>query len=219
MKNRILIILGLFLTVILLGFLTNWHFREMIKNLKESSSELKKISAPQIESEEKLLKGLPFFSSENNYQEFTSSDQKLKIKYPASWLVGPRTEYLQELIPPDWKEAHDLKIIFSAQYLGVKGFAQIIVYQGKFNFSVQEIFEKMHQTNRQQGWQVEILDSQIEKDEGIFEAIYTSETNKFHSREKILKTDKENTFIISFVAPEQYWQNFTQEVDLVLIEP
>jgi len=202
----------------LFGVLANWHFQELIKNLNRSSSELTKLTAPPFEKiKEELERISPFpakDSSENDYQEFVSPDKKIKIKYPAGWIVVEREP--QGLIPKDWQETHNLKIIFLAQQLGASGVAQLIVYQGNFTFSVEEIIEKMHEANRQQGQEIEIIDSKIGEKEGTLEVIYKMPENyDLHSKEKILK-EGEDAYLIAFTTLDENWNNFAEQADFVI---
>ncbi len=218
-RKNIFIILGLLMFAAFLGMMANWHFQELIKNLNRSSSELKEFTAPPFERIKEELKSISPLSSgdssENNYQEFVSADKKLRMEYPANWIA--MEEKPQDLVPKDWQETYNLKTIFLAQHFGENGLAQIIVYQGNFPCSIEEIIEKIRDANRQQGQEIEVVNSKIEEKEGTFEAIYIiSEDYSLHSKEKILKESGENTYLVVFAAFDKNWGDFVEEADFVI---
>lgn len=197
---------------------TNWHFKELTKNLNKSSFELKYFTIGSSEEIKKGLKNISPFPSkntENDYQEFISPDNKLKLKYPAGWITAAQ-EFLQSFIPKDQQETYNLRTIFSAQYFGIDGLAQIAVYQGNFAWPVEKISQKMHETD-EEGREIKIINSEVGEKEGVFETTYAVSGNpKLHSKEKILKEGEENTYLITFVALDKNWENFAKEADFII---
>lgn len=154
---------------------------------------------------------------EKDYEEFISPDGKLKMTYPANWLILKETQFLETTIPDGWKEKYNLSALFLAQYFEAEGFAQLIIYQGNFNISIEEIIEEMKKSNEAQGWEVAIVKSDIKEKECVFEAKYLIPNNPtLYSKEVIFTGEGTNTYFISFVSLEESWPNFEEQADLIL---
>lgn len=194
--------------ILVLGVLAVWRMPDLssLESLQTALPELQKISSLGNESVE-----------ENQYQEFISPDGKFKIEYPSHWLVLKEENLLQALAPPEWAEKYDLKTLFSAQNFWGGKFAQLIIYKGTFEISIEEIFEKMKENNEKRGWAVEVLKSDIKESEGIFEIKSQSTTTNttIRSKEKILAVEKE-AYLISLIALEKDWPDLVKKVDFII---
>jgi len=155
-------------------------------------------------------------SSEPDYKEFISPDQKLRMRYSTDWIKMPSQD-LKLAFPQKQKEAYNPEIIFAAQRISTKGFTQLAIYRLYFvDQNIEEIIEEMKQANLQQGWTMKILDAAIQEKEAVFEAIYqNSNGNSFRSKEKILllqeKDQKTKFYLIAFIAFEKEWAAFEKE--------
>ncbi|MFH1423407.1 MAG: hypothetical protein ABIG29_00415 [Candidatus Nealsonbacteria bacterium] len=204
MKKLIFVLFGFSTLIATIWLLSNWQGSNWQKNFTKNTG----LRPPE---------GISYSPAKEGNAEFISPDGKLKLKYPADWLVIEGSEFLEMTFPQDWKENYDLKTLFLGQKFQVDGFAQVIVYQGNFNFPISEIIEKMHNTNREQGWQVTITDSEIEEKTGVFEArSVIPQSYTLHSKEKIIKEGEKNTYLIAFISLEQDWPEFSEEADLLL---
>src|SRR3989344_1679757 len=204
MKTLFYILFGFSALIATIWLLGNWQGSNWQKNFTKNAG----LQPPE---------GISYSPTKEGDTEFISPDGKLKLKYPADWLVIEGGEFLETTIPQDWKENYDLKTLFLGQEFQADGFAQVIVYQGNFDFPVSEIIEKMHNANREQGRQVTITDSKIEEKIGVFEArSIVPQSYTLHSKEKIIKEGKENTYLVAFVALEKDWQEFSEQADSII---
>lgn len=152
----------------------------------------------------------------NQYQEFIDSEGKFQIEYPANWLGVNSAEILAALTPPEWAEKYDLKTLFLAQDFQGGKFAQLIIYNGTFNMPIEEIFNKKIEINEDQGWKIEIINSQTQEKEGIFETKYQRDTNTtLLIKEKILTSDN-RSYLISITAMEKDWSSLEADIDKIL---
>lgn len=156
-----------------------------------------------------------------NYQEFITQDGKFKIKYPADWFLIKDAEILEATAPEKWQAKHDFRILLLAQRFQTEKFAQLIISEGSFDIKIEEIIEEMKKINQEQGWRVEIVKSDIEEKEGVFEARYLIPNNPaLYSKEKILSgekaEDKTKIYLIAFVALEKDWQEYSEQADFLL---
>lgn len=203
-KRLFYILLGFSALIAGLWALSNWQALHWQNNFIKSTG----FEPPE---------NISYAPTENGSKEFTSPDGKLKVTYPANWLNVEGGEYLQTIAPQEWREKYDLQVLFLGQKFQKNTFAQIIIYQGNFDFPVSEIIQEMHNANRQQGWQVEIVDSAIDEKTGVFEARSVVPQNyTLRSKEKIIKTDEENTYLVSFIAPDKDWLEFAAEAEAVI---
>ena len=204
MKRTLRILFGFLALILIIWLLSKWQGVNWQKNFMETTG-----FQPTEE--------ISYSPSKKGYEGFISPDGNLMMKYPADWLTIKEGSFLETTVPEDWQENYDLETLFLGQKIQGDGLTQIIVYQGNFDFSIEEIIEKMFSANREQGWQVEIINSEIGEKTGTLEARYSSEASyHLHSREKIIKDDGQNTYLISFIAPDDKWENFAQEADFIM---
>ncbi len=166
------------------------------------------------------IQSIDFEKEEQGYKEFISPDGKLKLNYPSSWL-GVEGEDLNNL--QEKAESHGLKFLFLAQSLDLGKFGQIIVHEGSFDSQegFEQIIEKMKQTNQEQGWDMQIMNLEIEDEEAVFEAEY-QKTDRYdiHSQEKIViietTEDKKKVDLIAFIVFDKDWPSFKEQADFVI---
>lgn len=203
-KRPLYIFFGFASLIVAIWLLSNWQGSNWQKNFIKTTG----FQPPEE---------ISYTPTQKGDKEFVSPDGKLKLKYPADWLVFEGNEFLETTVPQDWKEKYDLKTLFLSQKFRADGFAQIIVYQGSFDFPIEEIIEKMHATNREQGWRVEIIDSDIKEKTGVFETrSAVPQSYALYSKEKIIKEGENNAYLISFIALDKDWQKFAGEADAIL---
>lgn len=199
---------GIILIVILaIWVLSNWQ----------------KSNLSDTESFENIAQKLQNIAPQNNklpenspYQEFATSDGNFKINYPANWLKIDSAEILKALTPPDWAGKYSLETLFLAQSFTSDGFTQLIVYRGNFDMEIEGIVEEIKKNNQEQGWTVEIIESEVEIGEASFEAEYSRQGSPdLYSKEKIL-TIGNQAYLVSFVFPKEKLADFAQEADLVM---
>ena len=214
MKKIIYLILGFFVIILVMQAVSSWQLKKWQEALpRDISGELKSISSEQLQE--------LYSPSENNYQEFISPDGKLKIKYPTGWLALKDQRFLKETVLEEWERKYNLKCLFLAQGLKAEKFAQLIINEGNFDMQIEEIIKEMVETNRQEGWEMEVIESNITKKEGTFEAKYLMPSGyNIYSKEKILlgekKEGKTKAYLIAFIVPEKDWEEFTEEADFII---
>ena len=219
MSKVIKIILIFFGIILLIGLLFNYLGRKQLSKLGEVIPP-EKLSQIQSISPEEILKPE---EGEREYKEFISPNGELKMKYPSDW-IEIKDEVLEKIIPKEYGKRYELKILFSAQKFKMGGeFAQIIVSRGNFEagISFDEILEEMKESNRQQGWNMEIIKLEIEVNIAIFEAKYQKlDRYDTYSKEKILlgeeKEGKRKVYLIAFVTFEKDWAGFEKEADEII---
>lgn len=203
MKKIIFILLGFLGLILMIGLIAIW-LKPDLSNFG-TLSEFQKISS--LKGEEP--------TEENQYQKFISSDSKFEIQYPVQWPAIQDENLLQAMVPQDWADEYDLKTLFWAQNFR-EGFGQLIIYQGTFDIPIEEIFEKMKESNQNNGWTIEVVKLETDEKKGIFEGEYKNQSGaSLHSKEKILLEGKEG-YWVSLFALEKDWQQFSQEVDSII---
>jgi len=209
MKKPLFIFFGFFVLISVIWLLSNWQLQKWEKNLLQDA--LPKLKA--VGSEE-LPK--PYSSLNSDYKEFVSSDGKLRMKYPVSWLTIENEGVFAITVPEKWGEKYNLKTVFLAQYFKADKFAQLMVQKGIFDIPTEEIIEKMQSNNLEQGLEMEIVQLSTENNKTIFEAKYLmANSPNLYSKEKILSLGGE-TYLIAFITLEKNWQGFSEEADFLL---
>jgi hypothetical protein len=182
--------------------------------------EFKGLNTEEIE---KMLQNLQNLSPEEITQkEFKSPDGKLKMNYRSDWFEIKEKTMFEMIIPKERFEKYGAETIFLAQKIGKKMFAHLEVSKmslgGKKNF--EEIIEMMKQDNREKGWEMEILKSEIKEKEMIFEAKYKKTGQEdIHSLEKMLSYELEGerkVYLVSFICFETNWQGFEREATEII---
>lgn len=206
MKNLFLIIL-LFLFIVVLGF-------RVINGLdfKKLSFEIKPLNL-----EPNLGLPVPNDFGEKSLQKFVSPDGQFEIEYPPEqWFEIKNGEMPQNIAPSEWAENYGLRALLLAQRLAEEP-AWLIVYQGNFDITIGEIFEKKQKNNQQQGWQTEIILKDIKENQGTFEIKYQDQReNLWHSKEKILLKTSGTAYLATFITPETSWQNLREKADSII---
>jgi hypothetical protein len=194
-KFLILIILAIFS----LSFAVYWQVRNFQKSLSEI--EFPKFEMPKMET------FLP--EGQEGYKEFVSPDEKLKLKYSASWI-----EMTKESLAQLSQEAleNEAKTLFFANkfILNKAAFASLIIQElslGKEE-SLEEIIDKI---KKEEG--KEILKSEIKEKEAYLEVGYKGKTGSvFYSKEKIFLSGNK-AYLISVLALEKDWPGFEKETE------
>lgn len=165
------------------------------------------------------LEKLPEFSPSmtGQTQKFVSPDGKLQIEYPAEFSAIGEKETLQGLTPESWAAKYNLETIFFAAKMQGEGLAQLIVYEGNFDLTIPDIVNEMKKLNQEQGLQMEVVSSDFQAKEGVFEAKYqTKQGYAIHSQEKILAGEGNEFFLISGLAAESDWLAAKPAIDKIL---
>lgn len=194
--RRLLVKIGFFSALIL-----------MVWALSSKKMPTPGISLPQIQD----------ITSQNQNEEPSSySNGKLKIEYPSNWLGVNSAEILAGLTPPDWAEKYNLKVLLLAQNFQGGKFTQLIVYRGEFAMPIEEIFNKNKEGNEEQGWEIKVLESEIQENDAIFELEYKKEPGAaLHAKEKILLNGNE-AYLVSITAQENDWPETKETIDKII---
>jgi len=158
-----------------------------------------------------------------SYKEFISPDGKLKMIYPSDWIEIKDEKILEEITPKEKVEKYGLETLFFAQKLRKEKIAQLII--SELNLDKQKnfenIIEEMKEANRQQGWEMEVIKSEIKDNENIFEAKYRKQDRSdVHSKEKILllepETEKRKVYLITVITLDKNWGEFAEEAEEIV---
>lgn len=221
-KKNIVIIVGLLGVIFLLSMISTWHIRRLQESLSRIGfPKFEEMKPEQLQELFRNLKGED--PTEISYKDFISPDGRLKITYSADWLEVKDEKILGKTTQMERVEKYGLKTLFLAQKLRKEKIAQLII--SELNFDKQKgfenIIEEMKEVNRQQGWEMEIIKSEIKEKENILEAKYRKpERYDVHSKEKILLLDPENekrkVYLIAVITLDRDWQEFTEEAEGVI---
>lgn len=206
MKNKFLIVSGIFAIIIGLVMITNWRF----KNWQDGFKPEQLLKLPDLGKIDDLSS-----QQETISQKFTSKDGKLTIDYPVDWAALEQQEIIGAMAPEAWVEKYGLQtLLFALKTDGESG--QLIVYRGAFGLTAEEIIKEIKQLTEERSWKMDIISSEIKEKEAVFEAKYqTSDNFFFHSKEKIL-SDKDDSYIISVIVPEQNWLTTKDDIDKII---
>jgi len=209
MNKVIYVSFGFLALITLIAIVGTWQMTKWQKTLSQSSlSSLKSISSEQFQE--------LYSFSDTTYQEFINSDGKLKMKYPSDWLVIEDENLFITMTPKEWEKKYNFKTIFLAQYFKIDKFAQLIIHEGVFDISIEEIVEKMKESNQKQGLQMEIVKSDIKDSQGVFEVKYLiASGSNLYSKETIVSSE-EKTYLIAFITFEKDWQEFAEKAEFIL---
>ena len=197
-----------------------------MRKLQESLSRIgfPKFEEMKPEQLQEFLRNLKGEEPTNiSYKEFISPDGKLKMIYPSDWIEIKDEKILEEITPKEKVEKYGLETLFFAQKLRKEKIAQLII--SELNLDKQKnfenIIEEMKEANRQQGWEMEIIKSEIRDGEDVLEAKYRK-TDRYdvHSKEKILlltpENEKRKVYLITVIALDKNWQEFAEEAEEII---
>lgn len=156
-------------------------------------------------------------------KEFISPDKKLKLQYFSDWIEIRDKEALEEIVPKEAKEKYNLKTLFFAGKLKKQSFSQLIVSEGIFEAekSFEEIIDIMKESAQKEGWEMEIIKSEIKANQNVFEARYKKiDRYALHSKEKIIlldqKEEERKVYLIALIVYEKDWPAFEEEVNNII---
>ncbi|MFH1509581.1 MAG: hypothetical protein ABID67_00310 [Candidatus Nealsonbacteria bacterium] len=192
----LIVILGLSLT-------SYWRFNDFNKSLSE-------INLPEINFPETNLED--FLQTEEDYQEWISPDERLKLRYSTKW--KSTNDFLS--LASDQIEVSD--ILFSAYQLKVKEQTLVFLTINEFNSkkTLEEIIEKIEQDAEEQDGKIEIINVENEEEIAWIEiSSKRSGSPDFYSKGKFI-FDKEKTYLIIFTTQQVYWSKFKEEANKIL---
>jgi hypothetical protein len=203
MKDKKYFILTI-ISILVLSLITYQQF----KSFREISSE---IELPEFKMPEFKL---PPSQESTKYEEFTSPDGKLKIKYPSDWLKLPQ-ESLEKINEEIVKE--DSKILFFAQKFNLEkaAFISLAIQELglKENENLETVINGMKEEAKKEEKGGGIIKLEIKNEEAYFETKYEKEESTiFVSKEKVVLGENK-VYIITFIAPEKDWLTFEKEVE------
>ena len=221
-KKNILIITGLFGIIFLLSIVSTWHIRRLQESLSQAGfPKFEELQPEQLQEMLRSIKGEK--PTKVSYKEFISPDGKLKIKYSSDWIEIKDEKILAKTTPKEKIEKYGLETLFLAQKLRKEKIAQLIISELNLDKkkSFENIIEEMKEANHQQGWEMEIIKSEIKDNENVFEAKYRKQDRyDTHSKEKILllepEDEKRKVYLIAVITLDRDWQEFTEEADEII---
>jgi len=99
----------------------------------------------------------------------------------------------------------------------------LIVSRGNFEEEInfQQIIDEMEESNQEQGWEMQIINLEANKNEVGFEAKYQKPDHyALHSQERIIflesKEGKKRGYLVAIIAFEKDWQNFEKEAKQII---
>jgi hypothetical protein len=202
-----------FLLAILVNYLGKRQFEKLEKIIPpEELSEIQTFSPEQLlELEEKGLK------------EFVSPEGDFKIKYPSDW-IEIKSEFFEKEVLEDYEKKYDLKKILVAQKFTLKGeFAFLIISVGNFQAqkTTEDIIEEMKEANQEQGWEMQVINLEANKNEATFGAEYQkTDRNTLHSQEKIIFLQAQEGikrgYSVAIITLEKDWHSFGTETEEII---
>jgi hypothetical protein len=221
-KKTILIILGLLLIIFLLSFISYWHLKKMQQILSEKGfPKFEEIKPEQLQEMIRTLKGEK--PTKVSYKEFISPDGKLKIKYSTDWIEIKDEKILEKISPMERVEKYGQKTLLLAQKLRKEKIAQLIISELNLDKqkNFEDIIEEMKKVNRQRGWEMKVIKSEIKDSEDVFEAKYRKQDRyDTHSKEKIIllepEGEKRKVYSIAVITLDRDWQEFTEEAEEII---
>ena len=213
--KKVLIVLGLLAIIFILAIASRQQWQKIPKSLSQNSSLLSPLQFDELKKELDAINP----QGETNggsYSEFSDPENKFKIQYPSDWLAIKDETILGGLISEGAKEKFNLRALFLAQGLQKDNFGQIIFARGIFNMTPEKIIEVMQKDNQEQGWQMEIIKSDAQENEGTFEIKYQTPTGQLlHSKERVW-TKGQDAYLLSFVVFEKDWEEFGEKADFAI---
>jgi hypothetical protein len=212
MKKNLPIIIGLFLLIAGLAFITSWQRKSLMENLSgEFDFAWEPLDLESIENLPSILR-----KDTPGNKEFVNFDRKLRLAYPSSYITVEDETILKALTHQEWVEKYNLQTLFSAQKFKEDEFSQIIIHKGTFGLSIEEIIEENRAIEESQGWSIEIIDIEIKENEGILKTKYTNSSTSFlYVKEKILQLGKETYLISIFYLPKDV-SSLEQEINEII---
>ena len=208
--------------ILLLSIISAWRLRKLGESF--SIKELPKFERVEPEQLKEMLSEIRGgTSAEIVYKEFISPDEKLKMKYPSDWIEMKDEKILEQIIPKEEAEKYGLKNLFLAQKFREGKYGQLKVTELTLEEeeTIELLIEKMKESNLQQGWEMEIIKSEIKDNEAIFETKYQKPDRlDTHSKEKIIipesQEEKKKAFLIVFMCFDKDWEEFEKEADDII---
>jgi hypothetical protein len=237
-KTPLFIFLGFLLIIFFSIQYTNWQVGKWKKSLQ---------GFPKIEPEE--LGNLPQFFSTGTppfplptgtypffellpgseitktgegeaHKEFVSPDGKFKIKYPSNWIrLG--IENLGGPVSKEFEKKYQLEFFLFALKYDPKKTGQLLAGQLIVNseIGIEEILEEEKNLYKQNGCEMEILNSQKEDGKTIFEIKYRRTGSVRHSLEKffqVVENGQKKIYWAEILTEEKDWKDLKGEVKEIL---
>ncbi len=156
-----------------------------------------------------------------DYNEFTSEDGLITVKYPSSWIKS-EVEDPSQTVSEDTLEKYDLKIPFIATAPETEELAQLVVTEMTLSSTElpADIFEEMVQESSGTGTEIEILRQNQFDDNILFEAEYTINNLTIRSKEVMLLFPPEKNsrtgYVISFQTELTDWDKYSEFADYII---
>jgi len=197
-------ILLIFFLIIILAGLAFWQFLSFKRSLTN-------VSLPEFKMPEMNLE---MFSEEGKEpKEWTSPDEKLKLKYPGNWM---EMKELVEKFNQETVQLSEAKILLFVFGTNLKNFSTSFLVVQELNLgNTDEIVEKIKKDVEGKNGKMEIIKSEIEDKNAYFEARYQRENYNLHSKERILIAG-ENSYLVSVFALEKDWSETEKEAEEIL---
>jgi hypothetical protein len=171
--------------------------------------ELPSLEPISLEKEEKVSK------------EFITPDNKLKLVYSSDW-IEMESKNLGEAFLGERVEKYNSELLFFTIKGQIKSFGQLMVEEMVVEpeKEFEEIINEMKESNLQQGWEMEIINSETNKNEITFEAKYQKPDRlDVHSKERLVflepKEKQRKVYSVAFIALDKDWEEFSQEADSI----
>jgi len=221
-KKNIFIVVGLFGIIVLLGVISTWHVRKLQESLSRIGfPKFEELNPEQLQEFLRNLKGET--PTKISYKDFASPDGRLKVTYPSDWIEIKDEKILAKITPKEKVEKYGLETLFFAQKLRKEKIAQLIMNESNLDEqnNFEKIIEEMKEANRQQGWEMEIIKSEIKDNEDVFEVKYRKQDRSdVHSKEKILlpgpETEKRKFYLITIITLDKNWGEFAEEAEKII---
>lgn len=156
------------------------------------------------------------------YKKFITPDGKLELEYLSDWIEIKDKESLSGAVSEEIKEKYNFKTLFLASNLKKQVISNLIVSEGFFGpeKDFEQILDIMKEANQKEGLEMEIIKSEVENNECVFEAVYIKTGSlRASSKEKIILLNQEGekkAYMIAFVVHAKDWQEFEEEANNII---
>lgn len=212
----------IFITIFILGFVSVHRariFEKGFSEIKMPEFEMPEIEMPEIElPNETLLENVipPEQKGNQEYNIFTSPDQRLKLKHPTNWIEIDE-KFLKQIKE---ETSEGIEVLLFVQKTDLRKGASIALIVQKIETEKQttfeDVIEKIKTDIQNRGVEIEIIKTEkIENQKIRFDAKYKEDQISFFSRNKIILFE-DAAYLIILLAPEEQWLMFEKEAEKIL---
>lgn len=203
-KSVLIPLLIIFIMIAGLSFVTYWRFKDFQKSFEEIN--LPEFKMPEISSDF-------WFGGEQEPKEFTTPDNKLKIKYRSYW-VEMGEESLKSYFS-GITETEKAKTLLFAMRFNIKNpvLAFLVVQELNLERNLEKAVQAMAESVKEKGGEMKIFNLNIEGGQADVEAEYQSkDQGVFYSKERLILTEG-GFYAVSVFSQKGNWGQIEAEAE------